>query len=104
MEKFPPHIQHQINQTQGLRKVLEYLCDGNQEAYSALYFIKSNYKEWDAILKWLKDNKYTGQKLVEFFQNESDDGGGYHSGVTLILSRLKGHKNLIKTVKIDELS
>jgi len=100
----PPHIQNQINNAQGLRKVLDYLCDGNQEAYKALYFIKGNYKEWDSIMKWLKDNKLTGQKLVEFFQNESEDGGGYHSGVTVILSRIKGHKHTLKAVKIDELN
>ncbi len=104
MQNIPPHLQHQINQTQGLRKVLEYLCDGNQEAFGILYYIKGNFKEWDAIIKWLKDNKITGQKLVDFFKNESDEtGGGYLLGVTTILSRLKGHKHLIKGIKADEL-
>lgn len=87
----------------GLREVVTYLYDGNQEAFNAIYFIKSNYKEWDKILLWLKNNKLHGQKLVEFFQNESPDGGGYHLGVTLILSRIKGQKNFLQTIKLDEL-
>lgn len=98
--------QHQklVQELAGLKKLVDYLWDGNQEAFNAIVFIKGNYKQWPEILKWLKDNKMTGQKLADFFKNESDHtGGGYHLGVTLILSRLKGHKHILKSVKIDEL-
>lgn len=88
---------------EGLRKVIEYLWDGNNEAFAALLFLKSNYKEWPAMIKWLKDNNLKGKRLVEFFQNESPDGGGYHMGATIILSRLKGHKARVENIKIDEL-
>lgn len=92
----------------GMQKVFFYLLgeDTNYhaQAFAALHFIKSNYKEWDKILIWLKRNELYGKKLVEFFQNESPDGGGYHMGVTLILSRIKGNKNFESTIKLDELS
>lgn len=91
------------NELQGLRKVIEYLWAGEPAAFNVLYFIKENYKEWAAIIKWLKDNNIRGKKLVELFQNESSDGGGYHMGVTYILSRIKGHKNTVVGVKLDEL-
>lgn len=96
-------LQKQLSELEGLKKVVEYLWDGNQEAFNALYFIKSNYKEWASILKWLKDNNLRGQRLADLFKNESPDGGGYHLGVTLILSRMKGHKNGTVSVKVNEL-
>lgn len=96
-------MKYKVNELQGLRDVIAYLYDGNQGAFNALYFIKSNYKQWPQIFVWLKRNKITGQKVVELFQNESPDGGGYHMGVTYILSRIKGHKKQIEGIKIDEL-
>jgi len=88
----------------GLREVLAYLYDGEQEAFSCLLFIKSNYKQWDEIIKWLKDNKIRGKKLVELMQNESPDGGGYHMGVTKIISMMEGIKFNTRTLKISELN
>jgi len=88
----------------GLRAVFEYLVGGEQEAFNAIYFIKTNYKEWDKILLWLKQNRLTGKKLVQFFQNESPDGGGYHMGVSLILNRIDGKQNFEDIIKIDRLS
>jgi len=97
----------QMNQVtgelEGLRKVITYLWDGNNEAFAALLFVKSNYKEWPAMITWMKRNGLKGQKLVEFFENESSDGGGYHMGATKILSVLKGLKFQTETVKIGEL-
>lgn len=87
----------------GLRKVIEYLWDGNQEAFQALYFIKANYKQWPKMVLWLKDNNLKGQKLADMFKNESPDGGGYHMGATYILSRLKGNKHGLEGIKGDEL-
>lgn len=88
---------------QGLRQIISYLWDGNQDAFNILYFIKSNYKEWPKMIKWLKDNNLKGKTLVEMFQNESPDGGGYHMGATYILSKIKGNKNGLTTIKVDEL-
>lgn len=87
-----------------LKKVMDYLYDGNQQTFAPLYFLKTNYKEWRSMFVWLVENQIKGKKLVEFFQNESPDGGGYHMGATLILSRIKGHKNNTESIKIDELN
>lgn len=95
---------HMMKELDALKKIVSYLWDGNNEAFHAIHFIKGNYKEWPAMLVWLKRNDIKGQKLVDFFKNEStDDGGGYHMGATYILSKIKGHKNVIVGVKIDEL-
>ena len=88
---------------EGLKQVISYLWDGQPEAFNILYFLKSNYKEWPSMVSWLKRNKKKGKDLVELFQNESPDGGGYHMGATYILSRIKGHKHEIVGVKVDEL-
>lgn len=88
---------------QGLRAIISYLWDGNQEAFNILLFVKSNYKEWPSMIKFMKANNLKGQKLVEMFQNESPDGGGYHMGATYILSRLKGFKHGTIGVKSNEL-
>ncbi len=88
----------------GFKKVVSALWDENQEAFNALYFIRHNYKKWEFIFKWFKDNKLRGQDLADFFKNESDEsGGGYHLGVTFILSKLKGHRYESVSVKGDEL-
>ena len=92
-----------IHEKIALKKILSYLMDGNRKAFFALYFIKANYKEWPAMIIWLKRNNIRGQKLVEFFENESKDGGGYHSGATKILSMIDGLKHRTRMVKGDEL-
>lgn len=92
------------SELQGLRLVFEYLYDGNQEALNALIHIKGNYKQWPEVLKWFKDNKIKGQALADFFKNESDDtGGGYLMGMTVVLSRLDGKKNLLRSVTVKDL-
>lgn len=87
----------------GLKKIIEYLCDGDQEAFNAIYFIKSNYIEWPEMIIWLKRNKIKGKQLADLFKNESPDGGGYHMGATLILSRIRGHKHGLVGIKVDQL-
>lgn len=98
------HLKSIETELAGLKKVVSYLWDGNQQAFNAIIFIKGNYKEWAAMLQWLKHNNLKGQRLVEFFQNASHDGGGYHMGATHIISRLDGLKHNTRTIKIDELS
>ena len=92
--------QKQIN---AVKAAFDWLCDGNTEAAAALIFIKGNYKQWADMMTWLKHNRIRGQALADLFKNESPDGGGYHMGATYILSRMKGHKNHIEGIKIDEL-
>lgn len=100
MQDFKDQLQHINN----LRLVIEYLWDGNQEAFNIIYYIKSHYKQWATMLLWLKRNNLRGQLLVDFFKNESDEsGGGYLLGCTLILSRISGHKDTIRGVKINDL-
>lgn len=97
-------LKHAVGELAGLRQVISFLYDGNNEAFTALYFIKGNYKEWPEIITWLKNNNKRGQDLVDFFKNEStESGGGYHLGVTYILSRIKGHKQSIIGIKGDQL-
>ena len=96
-------MKYVVGELQGLRQIISFLWDGNQEAFNILLFIKSNYKEWPAMIRWMKANKLVGQKLVDMFKNESPDGGGYHMGAMFILSRLKGFKHEVVGVKIDEL-
>ena len=97
-------IKEQLEQIQNLKRIFEYVADGNIEAANILIYIKSNYKEWGKMILWLKQNNIRGKNLVDFFKNESDEsGGGYFLGCTLILSRIKGHKNTLVGVKIDEL-
>lgn len=96
-------MRYVTGELEGLRKVIEHLWGGNNEAFAALLFIKSNYIEWPSMMMWLKNSKLTGQALVDFFKNESPDGGGYHMGSTFILSRLKGLKTGTVGVKADEL-
>ena len=86
-----------------VKRAFEWLCDGDKDAAAILIFIKGNYKQWADILTWLKMNKKRGKGIVELFQNASPDGGGYHMGAEYILSRIKGNKNSIETVKINEL-
>lgn len=96
-------LQKYQKQIAAVRAAFEWLSDGNMEAASALIFIKGNYKQWADIFTWLKVNRLRGQALADLFKNESPDGGGYHMGVTLILSRMKGHKHQIEGIKINEL-
>ena len=105
MNKNPKQMQmrYVAGELEGLRKVIEFLWDGEQEAFNILYFIKSNYKQWPEMIVWLKENKLVGKRLVQMFQNESPDGGGYHLGATLILSRIKGLKNRTEGIKAWEL-
>lgn len=88
---------------EGLRKVISFLYDGNQEAFNILFFLKSNYKQWPEMVQWLRSNYLVGDKLVQMFKNESPDGGGYHMGATYILSRIKGIKHRTEGIKMDEL-
>ena len=88
---------------QGLRKVIEYLWDGEQEAFNALLFMKSNYKRWPDMVRFLKANNIKGKKLVELMQNESPDGGGYHMGCSKIISMMDGIKFNTRMIKGDEL-
>ena len=96
-------MRYVAGELKGLREIISYLWDGNQEAFSALLFIKSNYKEWPAMIMWLKKNNLRGDKLSQLFKNESPDGGGYHMGATYILSRLKGMKYGTESINASEL-
>jgi len=96
-------MRYVTGELKGLRKVLTFLWDGEQEAFNILYFIKSNYKEWPDMINWLKRNNLKGKALVQMFQNESPDGGGYHMGATYILNKLKGNVFQTDSVKIGDL-
>ena len=94
METLPPHR---------LRRVLDYLYDGEPETFRLLENINTNYRRAHRIFLWLVRNEIKGKKLVEFFQNESGeaDGLGILSGIVFILSHIDGIK--YKTIKATEL-
>lgn len=87
-----------------MHKIADKLYDGVPATGIPILMIKDTYDDWRGIFKWLIKNDITGQKLVEFFQNESPDGGGVHMGVTHILSRIKGNKHHTVGIMADELS
>ena len=89
---------------QGMRSVLDYLYDGEMATFAILNYIKETYVDWADILMWLKKNQLKGKSLVEFFQNESPDGGGYLMGMETILSRMNGTKNFTSSVKLSDLT
>jgi hypothetical protein len=96
-------MRYVTGELKGLRKVIEYLWDGEQEAFNALFFMKSNYKQWPDMLRWLAHNRIKGEKLVELMQNESPDGGGYHLGCSKIISMMEGIRFNTRMIKGDEL-
>ena len=99
------NIDKEIEHLKNMRRVFEYISDGEVEAANILIYIKSTYAEWEKMILWIKKNDLRGKKLIDFFKNESDEsGGGYLLGCTLILSRIKGHKNNLVGVKIYDLT
>ena len=97
-------MKEQLEQIKNLKIIFDLVSDGNTEAANILIYIKSNYRNFGPMILWLKRNNIRGQRLVDFFKNESDEtGGGYLLGCTLILSRLDGHKDTLKSVKITDL-
>jgi len=86
-----------------LKRVLDYLYDGNPQTAAPLLFIRHNYKRWQEIFNWLVARKICGKKLVEFFQNESKDGRGYHMGVTTILNQIDNKGLRVENIKADQL-
>lgn len=86
------------------RRLMDYLYDGNPKTAAPLLFIRHNYKRWHEVFSWLMANKIKGKKLVEFFQNESKDGRGFHCGVTKILNHIDGKKLYTEQIKVNELS
>lgn len=108
MNKSPDiQMKYMANELQGLRMVIAHLIGDDEKyripAFSAVLFVKSNYKQWAQMIMWLKTNHLTGKSLVEFFQNESPDGGGYHMGATKIISMIDGLRHQERSIKFDEL-
>lgn len=92
-------LKYAVGELAGLRKVIEWLWDGNIEAFNALLWCKSNYKEWPDMIMYCKKQNLRGSKLVEVMRNASPDGGGYHMGWEYINSRMKGNKHNIIGIK-----
>lgn len=99
----PKEVKMKLRRLVACRKLIEFLWGGNNEAFNALYYIIETYKNWEEYLNWLSKNKLTGKKLIEFFQNESPDGGGYLMGISFVASRLDGNKNEIKGINAGDL-
>jgi len=50
------------------------------------------YKKDLHIFNWLVVNELRGQKLIDFFKNETDRERGVLVGITFIINKLEGHK------------
>lgn len=85
------------------RTIYHYLFDGDPGTHHYLSYIAKTFKRADRMLLWLVKNKLRGKKLIEFFQNESVDGGGYLCGCATIISRMDGRKYSMEHVKLWEL-
>lgn len=87
-----------------LRTLIETLYDGNNAAYfyltriRAFYTKKKNLYREHQVYLWLVRNKLTGQKLVEFFENED----GFLNGMNIIINRIEGRVYSMERIKIDE--
>lgn len=83
-----------------LRKVLDYLYDGNPATMMPLMQCR-NFKQEHEIYVWLYRNGIKGKKLIEFFENESNtqDGKGYLNAINEILKRITIDKNKRANVK-----
>ena len=86
-----------------LRVLLDFLYDGCERAIFPLYYINSNFRRAHRIFLWMARNNLRGTKLLNFFKNESPDGGGFLPGVAYILSRIDGKKYTIEYVNAKEL-
>lgn len=90
-------------QTKQIRKVLDFLYDGVPATHQYLIFIDSTFIRAHKMFLWMVRNELKGKKLVEFFQNESPDGGGHICGCATIISRMDGRKYSINYVNAVEL-
>lgn len=79
-----------------LRKILDYLYDGEQAVLMPLLQCR-NFKQEHEIYVWLYRNQIRGKKLVAFFQNESNavDGGGYLNAINKIIRSIEYNKTKI---------
>ena len=64
----------------------------------AFYSKKKNLTREHQVYLWLIRNGLTGQKLIEFFENED----GFLNGMNLIINRIEGRKISLERIKIDE--
>jgi hypothetical protein len=83
-----------------LRHVLDFLYDGVPGTAMPLLQCR-NFKQEHEIYLWLYHNQIKGQKLVEFFKNESksEDGTGYLNAINEILKRITREKNRKANIK-----
>lgn len=75
----------------GYRQTLTYLWDDNVGTIFYLQQVQL-YKRWREIFNWLVTNKLNGQRLVDFFKNETDREKGVLVGITFIINKIEGHK------------
>jgi len=86
----------------GMKKTLLYLWDGNNE--TTFYIAPINeYKREVDILNWLVKNEIKGQKLIDFFKNETDREKGILIGVTYIINKLEGNYHLKRSLTAADL-
>ena len=87
------------------RLILDKLYEGEPATAMPLLYIRHNFKDHLRIFDWMLQNGIRGRRLVEFFQNESndDDGGGFIRGISIILSRMEGTKHYHRPATIEDL-
>lgn len=87
-----------------LRKVADYLYDGVPEVAHLMAQVRQ-FKDGDRVLLWLVKNKIRGQRMVDFFKEESgkDSSKGVMRGVQRALSFINGHKRYLEPLKTRDL-
>jgi len=85
-------VRNALDEATRLRVMVDYLYDGAYGTHAILMYIRANFHQWYQMTEWLYKNRIKGRKLVEFFQNESPDGGGYLNGCAKILRALSNQE------------
>lgn len=87
-----------------LRSVLDKLYDGVPATaiwltqIRSFYGKKKNLHREHSVYMWLIKNQLTGQRLVDFFENEE----GFLNGMNIIVNRIEGRKLTLTRIKLDE--
>lgn len=93
-------MNRQLN-THELRKVLDYLWDGNPHVLQILLGINYQFdKIAHSVFYYLYQNQVKGMAIKEFF----DENGGTLGGLAFIKNKLNGNFNGKEWIKIDDIS
>ncbi|MCP3684514.1 MAG: hypothetical protein GY861_17755 [bacterium] len=86
------------------RKIAEYLWEGNLEVLDLMKRIKTQYKRYPEIIKWLAMNQIKGQRIFDFFYEANGrKSNAILPGIKQILIRIDNDKFNKDALTIKEL-